>query len=38
MYPLITVVLAVTILHEKLTSVHVVGLVFAAVAFVLFSL
>ena len=38
MYPLITVVLAVMILRERLTWVHVVGLVFAAVAFVLFSL
>jgi uncharacterized membrane protein len=38
MYPLITVVLAVMILREKLTWVHVVGLGFAAVAFVLFSL
>ncbi|HEY7307641.1 MAG TPA: EamA family transporter [Bryobacteraceae bacterium] len=38
MYPLITVVLAVLILREKLTWLHVAGLVFAAVAFVLFSL
>jgi drug/metabolite transporter (DMT)-like permease len=38
MYPLITVVLAVMILREKLTWVHVVGLLFAAVAIVLFSL
>jgi len=38
MYPLITVVLAVLVLREKLTWVHVVGLVFAALAFVLFSL
>jgi drug/metabolite transporter (DMT)-like permease len=38
MYPLITVVLAVLILREKLTWVHVTGLVFAAAAFVLFSL
>jgi bacterial/archaeal transporter family protein len=38
MYPLITVVLAVLLLHEKLTWVHVIGLAFAAVAFVLFSL
>jgi transporter family protein len=37
MYPLITVVLAVLILHEKLTWVHMLGLVFAAAAFVLFS-
>ena len=38
MYPLITVVLAVVILREKLTWLHIVGLVFAAMAFVLFSL
>lgn len=38
MYPLITVVLAVVILREKLTWLHVVGLGFAAAAFVLFSL
>jgi transporter family protein len=37
MYPLITVVLAVFILREKLTRLHVVGLVFAAAAFILFS-
>lgn len=38
MYPLITVVLAVLILRERLTWLHIVGLVFAAAAFVLFSL
>jgi transporter family protein len=38
MYPLITVVLAVTILRERLTWIHVVGLGFAGVAFVLFSI
>jgi bacterial/archaeal transporter family protein len=37
MYPLITVVLAVLVLREKLTRLHVLGLVFAAAAFVLFS-
>jgi uncharacterized membrane protein len=37
MYPLITVVLAVLILREKLTRLHIIGLTFAAVAFVLFS-
>jgi transporter family protein len=37
MYPLITVVLAVLILREKLTWLHFVGLGFAAAAFVLFS-
>lgn len=38
MYPLITVVLAVTILRERLTWIHVVGLGFAGAAFVLFSI
>jgi len=38
MYPLITVVLAVTVLRERLTWLHVVGLGFAATAFVLFSI
>ncbi len=38
MYPLISVLLAVLILREKLTWLHVVGLVFAAAAFLLFSL
>ena len=38
MYPLVTVVLAVLILREKLTWLHVVGLCFAAAAFLLFSL
>jgi transporter family protein len=38
MYPLITVVLAVTILRERLTWIHVLGLGFAAAAFVLFSI
>ena len=37
MYPLITVVLAVLVLREKLTRLHILGLVFAAAAFVLFS-
>jgi bacterial/archaeal transporter family protein len=37
MYPLITVVLAVLVLREKLTRLHVLGLVFAAAAFVLLS-
>jgi len=37
MYPLITVVLAVLILREKLTRLHILGLVFAGAAFVLFS-
>lgn len=37
MYPLITVFLAVLILREKLTWLHMVGLAFAAAAFLLFS-
>ena len=37
MYPLITVVLAVLVLREKLTRLHITGLAFAAAAFVLFS-
>jgi len=37
MYPLITVVLAVLILREKLTRLHILGLFFAGAAFVLFS-
>jgi uncharacterized membrane protein len=38
LYPLFAVFLAVLVLHEKLTKIHVLGLVFAAAAFVLFSL
>ena len=38
LYPMITVALAVTILRERLTWVQVVGLGFAAVAIVIFSL
>ena len=38
MYPIITVVLAVTILRERLTNLHKLGLVFAAAAFIIFSL
>jgi drug/metabolite transporter (DMT)-like permease len=37
LYPMVTVVLAVLILRERLTWVQVVGLVFAAVALILFS-
>lgn len=37
MYPLITVVLAITILRERLTRLHVVGLSLAVVAFIIFS-
>jgi transporter family protein len=38
LYPMITVALAVAVLRERLTRVQLVGLGFAAAAFVLFSL
>jgi len=38
LYPMITVVLAVLILRERLTWVQVVGLAFAGAAIVIFSL
>jgi bacterial/archaeal transporter family protein len=38
MYPMITVILAVLILRERLTWLHVLGLAFAGAAFILFSL
>lgn len=38
MYPLFTVALAVSILRERLTKLHLLGLGFAAAAFVIFSL
>lgn len=38
LYPMITVVLAVWILRERLTAMQVLGLVFASAAFVLFSI
>jgi uncharacterized membrane protein len=38
MYPLITVILAMLTLEKKLTWLHAVGLLFAAAAFLLFSL
>jgi bacterial/archaeal transporter family protein len=38
LYPLATVVLAVVFLGERLTKVQLVGLAFATVAFVIFSL
>jgi uncharacterized membrane protein len=38
LYPMITVVLAVLILRERLTTVQILGLAFAGAAFVLFSL
>jgi transporter family protein len=37
LYPLVTVLLAMTILHERLTLVQVVGLGLAAIAIVIFS-
>lgn len=37
MYPLITVLLAVTVLRERLTRLHILGLAFAVAAFVVFS-
>jgi transporter family protein len=37
MYPLISVILAMLVLRERLTKQHIVGLGFAAVAFVIFS-
>ena len=38
LYPMVTVVLAVLFLRERLTWVQVVGLIFASAAFVIFSL
>jgi len=38
MYPMVSVLLGVLILREKLTARHLLGLLFAGVAFVLFSL
>ncbi len=37
MYPMMTVVLAVTILRERLTNIHKLGLLFACIAFIIFS-
>ena len=37
LYPIVTVLLAVWLLHERLTRRQWVGLLFAAAAFVLFS-
>src|SRR5215472_4536644 len=36
-YPVISVVLAVLVLRERLTKLHIMGLAFASVAFVIFS-
>lgn len=38
MYPLVTVVLAVLVLREKVTYLQILGLLFAAAAFVIFSI
>lgn len=38
LYPMVTVVLAVPILHERFKPIQAVGLVFAAIAIVIFSL
>jgi bacterial/archaeal transporter family protein len=38
LYPMVTVVLALTVLREKLRKVQIVGLVFACVAIVIFSM
>jgi len=38
LYPMITVLLAVLVLRERLTAVQVVGLAFAAAAIIIFSL
>jgi bacterial/archaeal transporter family protein len=37
MYPVLSVVLAVLVLRERLTRLHILGLCFAAAAFILFS-
>ena len=38
LYPMVTVMLAVTLLREKIRPVQMIGLVFAAIAIVIFSL
>lgn len=38
LYPMVTVVLALLILRERFRSIQAIGLVFAAIAFVIFSL
>jgi uncharacterized membrane protein len=38
LYPMVTVILAVLILRERLTRMQVLGLGFAVVAFIIFSL
>jgi transporter family protein len=37
MYPLFSVILAVLVLRERLTKLHIMGLAFASAAFVIFS-
>jgi len=37
MYPMISVILAVLVLRERLSALHVIGLGFAGAAFILFS-
>ena len=37
MYPMVTVLLAITVLRERLTARQVAGLAFAAAAFIIFS-
>jgi transporter family protein len=38
MYPLFSVLLAMLVLRERLTRLHVIGLAFAAAAFVIFAI
>ena len=38
LYPMVTILMAVTLLRERLTRLHILGLGFAVVAFVIFSL
>jgi transporter family protein len=38
LYPMVTVVLALTVLREKLRRIQIVGLVFACIAIVIFSM
>jgi drug/metabolite transporter (DMT)-like permease len=38
LYPMVTVILAVLILHERLTRLQILGLGFATAAFIIFSL
>lgn len=38
LYPMVTVILAVFTLHERLTRDQIIGLIFASAAFIIFSL